>query len=380
MTISRIILMLTLLILPFGASGEPVQSETAVERMMSSVVVRAVDTGNVPVRVDVALYHWISSMLALGDESASNDKGARQQLDRLNAPAMVATVASQRNFSLSSAGRMEVQLIRRDGVFIASPIVFVGAINKNGALFHRPHVYRLHIEGASGNVLQVEEIPYHRLASLNEIQSMKPREIYDLIDQSGSIVRQYRDGYESMRPGTITDLMASDAILWNVTVDQASKAVVESVSKEYGFVIRKSRAIQSRTNRRDLPDYTKHLSRIFAMYDSVDVKVDDTRRRLFRHVAEDGSAVDILEFYQEFTAWRRNQIVYRDAGFTTFLLKTVKEGRNEGRLIIRKSWSFNGIVSKTDGAAVIADDPSVIPVLADMLRDNGPMTASTDHR
>ncbi|MBT5876727.1 MAG: hypothetical protein HOH43_25100, partial [Candidatus Latescibacteria bacterium] len=134
MTISRIILMLTLLILPFGASGEPVQSETAVERMMSSVVVRAVDTGNVPVRVDVALYHWISSMLALGDESASNDKGARQQLDRLNAPAMVATVASQRNFSLSSAGRMEVQLIRRDGVFIASPIVFVGAINKNGAL------------------------------------------------------------------------------------------------------------------------------------------------------------------------------------------------------------------------------------------------------
>lgn len=372
--------MLTLLIVPFGASGQALQSETAIEKMMSSVIVRAVDTGNVPVRVDVALYHWISSMLALGDESVSNDKGARQQLDRLNAPAMVATVASQRNFSLSSAERMEVQLVRRDGVFIASPIIFVGSINKNGALFHRPHVSRLHIEGASGNVLQVEEIPYHRLASLNEIQSMKPREIYDLIDQSGSIVRQYRDGYESMRPGTITDLMASDAILWNVTVDQAPKAVVESVSKEYGFVIRKSRTIQSRTNRRDLKDFTKHLNRIFAKYDSVDVKVDDTRRRLFRHVAENGSAVDILEFYQEFTAWHRNQVVYRDAGFTTFLLKTVKEGRNEGRLIVRKSWSFNGIVSDMDGAAVIADDPNVIPVIADMLRDDGPMTASTDHR
>ena len=380
MNSSRIILMLTLLIVPFGASGQALQSETAIEKMMSSVIVRAVDTGNVPVRVDVALYHWISSMLALGDESVSNDKGARQQLDRLNAPAMVATVASQRNFSLSSAERMEVQLVRRDGVFIASPIIFVGSINKNGALFHRPHVSRLHIEGASGNVLQVEEIPYHRLASLNEIQSMKPREIYDLIDQSGSIVRQYRDGYESMRPGTITDLMASDAILWNVTVDQAPKAVVESVSKEYGFVIRKSRTIQSRTNRRDLKDFTKHLNRIFAKYDSVDVKVDDTRRRLFRHVAENGSAVDILEFYQEFTAWHRNQVVYRDAGFTTFLLKTVKEGRNEGRLIVRKSWSFNGIVSDMDGAAVIADDPNVIPVIADMLRDDGPMTASTDHR
>ena len=258
----------------------------------------------------------------------------------------------------------EIVLTKEGTTYVASPLTFIGEITKDGAVYQKPSVFRVHLNGTSAKVIRVEEIPYYRLAPVNQPQLMLPRDLYDLIDQSGSLIRQYQTGYETQSPELIARLMTDDVLTWTITVDQARR--LSAASRETDAFLDRSKVVSSKSKRRNLGAYVAHLARIMASYDSISLNVDESKNRLFRHAATDGGKVDVLEFYQEYKAFQGNRLVYHDEGYTTFLLTNVTDGEHEGRKVIRKFWSLSGIIVDADQNQIVPRDSKVIPVVVDM--------------
>ncbi len=177
-----------------------------------------------PLRVEQAVRGWIDGVLELGDGNSANDKSAASRLRVLGSPGLIASLSAQRGFAFPKSVRREVEVIHDGANFVASPITFMGRLTREGTVHDKPHVYRLVVRGATGKVVCVTEVPYYSMTSVNDPHLMSARDLYDLLDQSDSIIRQYRSGYESRTPGLIADMMASDALTWTVKVDQ-SKAL-----------------------------------------------------------------------------------------------------------------------------------------------------------
>lgn len=345
---------------PQAAHADQRNSDSDRRSGAGDITVRAIGSRPVPANVAVVIRQWIGSILALGDGATDNDGEALQQLSRLSAPEPVTKVARERNYAMTNPGLQAVDVIRKDRIYIAGPITFSGEYQRDGGTYTKPHIYRLHIDAASARVRQAEEIPYQRLSRVEMDPAMLPRDLYDLVDQAGLLISSYKGALEQENPERLMALMTSDARIWSVTVDQAGPNV--TTPDEYGRVSGTTRNIASIVKTQSIDTFSRSLRRVFGYYDSVSVNIEDGSARLYHYIAEDGAVVDVLEFHQEFIAWRKNRIVYRDAGYTTFFLRHIENETEHGRKIARKFWSLTGVVSNSDDIPVIPNAPDVIPV------------------